>query len=141
MAAITKRGKTQTAGAAFCLQCGRGVPTTTPFAVEVEGGYVHGRCKAAWDEAHQTMDSTKQSISPTLVEALRLLTHHGLIKWTVLGGKATATVTFDLTDLGDRFFTFASSHNPKTSYVGEDSKAFTDAVRLTAKHHDAVAGQ
>jgi hypothetical protein len=52
MAAITKMGETQTAGAAFCLQCKQGVPTTAPFAVEVEGGYVHSRCKAAWDEAH-----------------------------------------------------------------------------------------
>ncbi len=58
MATILKNGETQTAGAAFCFQCKRGVPTTAPFAVEVTDehgtkGYVHGRCKAEWDKAHK----------------------------------------------------------------------------------------
>jgi hypothetical protein len=58
MATTIKTGETRiAAGAAFCFQCKQGVPTTSPFAVEVTdergiNGYVHGRCKAAWDEAH-----------------------------------------------------------------------------------------
>jgi hypothetical protein len=60
MAVITKIGETQNVGRPTnCLQCKTPVPELAPpFAFEVTDGtltaYVHGRCKAAWDEAHPT---------------------------------------------------------------------------------------
>ena len=58
MATITKTGETRSVGRPMiCLQCQTAVPTMAPpFAFEITDGaltgYVHGRCKAAWDEAH-----------------------------------------------------------------------------------------
>lgn len=58
MARITKTGETQSVGRpTICLQCHTAVPMMAPpIAFEATDGtltgYVHSRCKAAWNEAH-----------------------------------------------------------------------------------------
>jgi len=72
MATITRIRETQNAGRPTnCLLCRTPVPELAPpFAAEVTDGtvtgYVHGRCKEAWDEAHPTDDPqlTQQHVNP-----------------------------------------------------------------------------